>query len=194
MKCGTGNNRELRKVVRSMREIAEVFGVEMRQVQRWVKKGMPRHEIGGRRNYYYDMDEVFDWVSYQESKRVVSAGRDERETALILSTKSPEMVALKDRVEDYKINRADVFAAEQMESLRIQQRIRKLKLADLSDEQLAAMADREALGWFKALGLDMAVKYDKEQLERNKGVDNINKILDVIGKAKAYLGGSGSVG
>jgi len=68
--------------------------------------------------------------------------------------------------------------------LSLQQKIKKLKLADLSDEQLMKMTNSEASRWFQLLGVDFAIKYDKEALERSKGVDNVSKVLDVIAKIK----------
>jgi len=50
------------------------------------------------------------------------------------------------------------------------------------------LTNSEAARWFQLLGVDFAIKYDKEQLERNKGVDNVNKILDIIGKIKGIDG------
>ena len=55
------------------------------------------------------------------------------------------------------------------------------------------MTNSEAMKWYGKLGVDAAIWYDKEEKERTRDVDDVNKILDIIGKLKD-LDGRGTSG
>jgi len=171
---------ERRLLVRTGAEVADAFGVQPSAVSKWVKLGMPTLELGGER--WYDLDDIYEWKLARDSALIATGNH--REEAPLIADAMPRMGELQDKVDEFKLKRADILAAAQMESLSLQQKIKKLKLADLSDEQLMKMTNSEASRWFQLLGVDFAIKYDKEALERSKGVDNVSKVLDVIAKIK----------
>ena len=180
---------EKRLLVRTGAEVAAAFGVGPSAVSKWVKEGMPVVDLGGKR--WYDLDDVYEWKVARESALVVTKGGNRPLSPEVLDA-MPHMGELKLKVNEFKVNRADILASEQMSSLDLQRKIKKLKLADLSDEQLMGLTNSEAARWFQLLGVDFAIKYDKETLERNKGVDNISKILGIINQLKEVDGQSPS--
>ncbi|GAF93066.1 unnamed protein product, partial [marine sediment metagenome] len=56
------------------------------------------------------------------------------------------------------------------------------------DKELLKLTAAEAQRWHSKLGVDAAIWYDKEEKERNKGVDNVHKVLDAIMKIKEIDG------
>jgi len=177
---------EKRLLVRTGAEVAAAFGVQPPAVSKWVNEGMPVVDLGGTR--WYDLDDIYEWKVARESALIATNNGQRLAPAVVDAM--PVMGELKARVEEFKVNRGDILAAEQMSSLDIQRRIKKLKLADLSDEQLMKLTNTEAARWFQLLGVDFAIKFDKESLERNKGVDNISKILGIINQLKEVDGQS----
>ena len=173
-----------RRVVTDARTVAEAFDVHLDTVHLWARNGMPRTKISKMR-YQYDIDEIFLWKLERENGRVDGEILDPMDT-----TNSLVIGELKDKVEKFRIKRAEVFAAKQMKNLEQQERIRQIKLADLSDDDIRAMDDKIAQQWYGKLGVDTAIFYDKEEIERSKGVDDVNKVLDAIMKIKEIQGGS----
>ena len=156
--------------------------MSIKAVQDWAKAGMPRTKIGTKK-YTYDLDEVFEWKALRDNNRAGAEG--------VLSPKELTSLGalgnLKARIEHYRINRADIFAAKQIENFEQQNRLRAIRLKDKSDDELREMQEKDAIAWFKGLGVDSAIMYDKEELERSKGVDDVHKVLDAILKAKEIL-------
>jgi hypothetical protein len=178
-------------IVRSMREVGEAFSVGQRAIADWATKGMPRKKVGDK--YWYDMGEIYEWRQAYEDSLVATSGG--KQLAPVVAEVMPRVGELKQKVAEFKVNRADILAAEQMSSLDLQRKIKKLKLADLDDEALMKLTNAEAARWFQLLGVDFAIKYDKEALERSKGVDNVAKILGVIQQLKELDGqGAGDSG
>ena len=44
-------------------EVADMFGVKARTVQRWVRDGMPSRKVG--KSYYFYWSEISKWVEEQ---------------------------------------------------------------------------------------------------------------------------------
>jgi len=172
-------------IVHTMREVAEAFGVIQRTVAQWKTKGMPCVKMKNK-SYEYDLDDIYKWKLSQS--RTVDEVIRAVPLEPILESNITHIGEFKEKIEEFKLKKADILSSEQMSSLDLQKRIKKLKLANLDDEQLMKLTNSEAARWFQLLGVDFAIKYDKEQLERNKGVDNVNKILDIIGKIKGIDG------
>ena len=177
-------------MVRTMREVADAFEVKTDAVQRWKREGMPAKKVANRK-FWYNLDDIYEWKLARDNA-LVATGNGSRPLNPVVLDAMPRVGELQRNIEDFKLKKADILASEQMSSLDLQHRIKKLKLANLDDEQLMKLTNSEAARWFQLLGVDFAIKYDKEQLERNKGVDNVNKILDVITKIKELDGREGS--
>jgi hypothetical protein len=171
-------------IVKSLKAVSRAFNTTDRVVAGWAARGMPRHEAGVNR-FFYDLDEIYDWKLKRDSG--MQAKRMKLDPSKV--PEAPDVGDLKAKVERFRVNRADVFAANQMENLHQQSRLRAVRLANRTDEELLAMSEKDAVAWFRGLGVDGAIKYDKEELERSKGVDDVHKVLDAILKAKEILGG-----
>jgi hypothetical protein len=180
-------------IVRSMREVADAFGVEQRAIAQWKAKGMPCTQMSGDRNFWYDLDEIYDWrVAYLDALTVTDKGK---RIAPAISEAMPHMGELGAKVEEFKITKADVMSAGQMEALANVNRIRKLRISDATDEQILAWTVTEFKGVMHEEMLQFAIGFDKEALERSKGVDNVSKILGVIKQLKDMDGqGTGDNG
>lgn len=167
-------------IVNSTRELAAEVGVNVRNIFLWINRDMPRKRVGDRK-YEYDVEEIIEWRGKLEAV-------EESKKLPVIPVDPTNALKMKAKIEEFKVNKADILAAAQMSSLDLQNRVKKLKLADLDDEDIKKLTNAEATRWFQILGVDFAIKYDKEALERNKGVDNVNKILDVIYKLKELDG------
>ena len=171
-----------KSIVRTVKEVAAAFDVGRDAVLKWKRQGMPFQKVGEGRRCWYDLDKIFDWRVAREG--AIEAKKARLDVDVVLAANMPKMGELKAAIEEFKVNRGDVLAAEQMQNLDLQARIRKTKLGDISDEDLEKWTQGEARAWFKVLGVDFAIKFDKERLERSESVDNVNKVLDMIGKIK----------
>ena len=165
--------------VNSVKKVAEAFDTRRRSIFYWIKDGMPREQLSNRK-YRYDLDAIMAWKLERDN------GRDGAGELVDPKDYRNDVVVgeFKDKVEGYRIKRGDIFAAKQLESLEQQHRIRRLKLSELSDDDIRKMDEKQAMAWFSKLGMDVAIFYDKEELERSKGVDDVNKVLDAIMKIK----------
>jgi len=149
-------------VLKTMVGVAKAFGKRPRTVSEWKKQGMPIEADGS-----YDLKKIAKW----KAGRVVGVGLD------IVHDKGLNYDKFKDVVDYYKINRADIFAAEQASDVSLQKKLKERKLSDADIEELTV---NEALNWFRALGLDFGIKYDKERLERGESTENVAVLVGAI--------------
>ena len=169
-----------RLIVNSLEEVAYVFEVTKQAVSLWKKDGMPYFEVDGK--FSYDLDDILEWKTNIENARAVTGDGHHRNP--FINAAVPQVAGLMDKVDEFRLKRADIFALRQMNTLGAQDRIRKIHVDDLTDEQIAKWSTKEALAWYGKFGLDGAIWYDKEQIERNQGVEDVSKVLDVIAKIK----------
>ena len=175
-------------IVDTQREVAEEFGCTVPNIQNWLKRGMPKTEDGK-----YDVDAIRVWKS---SNILSNTGRghktcgdnklEENIVALRTSTKMgiatiAKTLGIGERkvrgivrvidkhrpnLEMFKAQRADIFAAEQMEYL---EHITDAKLKKATARDLSGMAK---LAW------------EKERIERGESVDNVAVIVKHINAMK----------
>lgn len=177
------------RVVNSVLEVAKYFDLKENAVRRWVAKGMPYEVKEGK--YFYDIDQIAVWKTtnikrYRNTKKEstelelavaelrVNTGMSTSEIAKRLSMHNNTVQRIVDRIDKYKpvmdhfkINKADLFAIEQMEYL---DHITEEKLQKTSARDLAAMAK---MAW------------EKERVERGESVDNVAVIVKHIKEIKA---------
>ena len=90
-------------------------------------------------------------------------------------------------VEWYRENKAGVLAKAQLSNIALQNAIRD----SITDEDLKSWTPDQKARWYSALNISFGIQFDKEEIERSKGVDDINKVLDAILKAREVLRGQG---
>ena len=149
-------------VVKTMVGVAKVFGKRPRTISLWKTQGMP---IEGDRTY--DIEKIAKWA----------AGRKVGPSLASVHDRELNYDNFRDVVDYYKVNRADIFAAEQANDISIQKKIKEKKLTDADIDGLTV---HEALNWFRALGLDFGIKYDKERLERGESTENVAVLVGAI--------------
>jgi len=149
-------------IVKTLVGVAKAFGKRPRTVYEWKKHGMPIEADGT-----YDIEKIAKW----------KAGRGVGVSLDTVHDKALDYDKFRDVVDHYKINRADVFAAEQAQNISIQ---RKLRDAKLSDDDIEGLSVGESMNWFRALGVDFGIKYDKERLERGESTENVAVIVGAI--------------
>ena len=86
----------------------------------------------------------------------------------------------------FKGNRADVFANQQMLDMALINRIRTVKFGEaaLTDDEILAMSYKDADSIMNKAMVRVGISHDKEHVERNRGVEDVSKVLDVIAKIK----------
>jgi len=149
-------------IAKTMVGVAKVFGKRPRTISLWKTQGMPIEADGT-----YDVDKIAKW----------KAGRGVGVSLDTVHDKALDYDKFRDVVDYYKVNRADIFAAEQAVDIGIQKKIKEKKL---SDEDIDGLTVHEALNWFRALGLDFGIKYDKERLERGESTENVAVLVGAI--------------
>lgn len=89
--------------------------------------------------------------------------------------------AQKQDLEQFKANRADIFAQEQIENIKLKRLLRK----DWQDGKISDLTEHEKRARFQVLGVDTGILYDKERAERglDAGSVQINTILVNIHQA-----------
>ena len=90
-------------------------------------------------------------------------------------------------VEWYRKNKANVLAKAQLDNLALHRAV----IGSISEADVAGMTVSEKARLGRDTAVNAAIFYDKEEIERSKGVDDINKALDVIMKAREVLRGQG---
>jgi hypothetical protein len=90
----------------------------------------------------------------------------------------------------FRENRANAFAHQQAQDISLINRIRGVKFSEenLTDEQILAMSFKDADSIMQKAMVRVGISFDKEQVERSKGVDDVNKYLDIIMKVKQLKG------
>ena len=157
-------------LVYSQKAVAAAFQVNTVTVTFWRRKGMPvKRTLPGHNKLEYDLRDIALWRAKRDAATLLSRTPVPKgDEFAALDTK-----ALNEDIEQYKVNRADILAASGAKSMVDQTRIRNAKLSNMSDKELEKITHNEAIGWFRALGLDMAIKYDKERLERGESTENV---------------------
>jgi transposase len=177
------------RVVNSVLEVAKYFDLKENAVRRWVAKGMPYEVKDGK--YFYDIDQIVVWKTTNIQNRRntkkeatelelavaelrMNTGMSTSDIARRLSMHNHTVQRIVDRIDKYKpvidhfkINKADLFAIEQMEYL---DHITEEKLQKTSARDLAAMAK---MAW------------EKERVERGESVDNVAVVVKYIKELKA---------
>jgi len=168
-----------------MNDVADAFGVKLRAIGDWINRGMPRIQLPGDRNFEYDLEEIYEWrVAYINAKSVASTSTNPEIQSLV-----PRMGKFGAMVEEFKLQKADIISAHQLEAISNIKRIRKLRISDATDEEILGWTVAEFKGVMHEEMLQFAIGYDKETLERNKEVDGAHKILDLITKVKSWQDG-----
>jgi len=86
----------------------------------------------------------------------------------------------------YRKHRAGVLAQIQLENLALHRAV----MGSITDDDIKKMTVSEKTRLAKDTAVNAGIFYDKEEIERSKGVDDINKALDVILKAREVLRGT----
>ena len=86
----------------------------------------------------------------------------------------------------FRGHRADLFANQQMHDMALINRIRTVKFGEgaLTDEEILAMSYKDADAIMNKAMVRIGISHDKEQVERNRGVEDVSKFLDVVAKIK----------
>ena len=171
---------EDRLIVKTMEDVARVFNITHQAVSLWKQNGMPVLDVGGEPQY--DLDDIYLWKVKVESALTLT--RKGQHKNPFVNAALPQVDGLSEKIDQYRLKRSDIFAARQMTNLAAQDRIKQIHVDELTDEAIREWDHKQALAWYGKLGLDAAIWYDKEDLERNKGVEDVSKVLDVIAKIK----------
>jgi hypothetical protein len=172
------------QIVGTMREVADAFDIKERSIAEWKTKGMPFIRLSGDRNFEYDLEEIYNWrVAYLDAMAVTNNGK---KLNPVVQAAIPHMGELGAKVEEFKLKKADILSANQMQALANVSRIRKLRIEDATDEDILAWTVAEFKGVMHEEVLQFAIGFDKEEIERNKVVDGAHKILDLITKVKSW--------
>ena len=155
--------------VKSLAALARAVGKHPATIQQWKKLGHIVKAGGG-----YDVEGTL-------KKRAESGfgkcgvDKDAAHDSLI------DYDQFSESVEKYKVNRADILAFTQSQNISKQQVIIK---KHVTEEKMDKWTANEAANWYSKLGLDFAVKYDKERLERGESTENVAVIVSAIKELK----------
>ena len=151
-------------IVKTLVAVAKAFERSPGSIQQWKKLGMPVEGDGT-----YDIERIAKWRS--------TCGLSPGVNRDVAHDRALNYEGMREVTDHYKINRADIFAAEQASNISIQ---KKLKEKKLTDAHIDGLSVNEALNWFRALGVDFGIKYDKERLERGESTENVAVIVGAI--------------
>lgn len=173
------------RIVNTKRKVAQHFGVTWQAVNAWCKRGMPRME-----GKLYNLDAIEIWRASSVQMRKADENREQRlkkdVMVLRMNTKMSvpdiadklgltqhktktitDMVdKYKPQLEEFKANKADYFALEQ---IRYHDHITDAKLRGTGARDLAGMAK---MAW------------EKERVERGESTDNVAIIVKHIMELK----------
>ncbi len=79
--------------------------------------------------------------------------------------------------EEFELHRQEIYAADQMEALKLQRKIRRKKF---KDKALSGMEDRDLISLYKELRMDQKDKFEQERLEKGQSTKNVALIVAAI--------------
>ena len=146
-----------KKVVNTLYQVSHSLSLPLALVERMAKQGMPVREDGA-----YDIE-------------IIKAWRDERLGGL------PAKREKSSDLDRFRASRADIYAIEQAEDLRLQGVIRREKftIKDIKDMKL-----KDAMDLYDQLRRDQKDKFEQEKIERGQGVGNVSIIVQAIKEAR----------
>ena len=87
-----------------------------------------------------------------------------------------EFEANRELVDWYQQNKANVLLKAQLDSLALQEAIRK----SITDEDIKKWTPDQKARWYSALGVDFGIKFDKGRLVEGESTDNVSIIVGMI--------------
>src|SRR3990170_6339025 len=151
-------------LVKTRREIATYFKVHVDTVKEWRRKGMPKEPNG-----LYELTRIAAW------RLVNRAHQGESYIYPIV------------KIDDFKRNRANIYAREQAEAIKIQQTIRHYHF---TKEQIQTLEKKEAIILYDQLRRDQKDKFEQERLERGESTENVAVIVAAIKDLKKKRSGN----
>ena len=155
---GVPENTPAVRIVKSMTEAARYFQVTPETIKRWKLNGMPV-EVGG----LYDLTRIAAWRVGKKSRQGI------------------EFIHPVVNIEHFKANRANIYAREQAEAIKIQQLIRHYHF---TKAQIRDLEKREAIALYDQLRRDQKDKFEQERLERGESTENVAVIVKAIKELK----------
>ena len=155
--------------VKSLAALARAVGKHPATIQQWKKLGHVVKTRGG-----YDVEATLK-LRAESGFGKCGMDKDAVHDSLI------DFDQFAETVDKYRENKADILSFAQSYNIAKQQEIAR---KHLTAEKIEAMKTGEAVNWFKTLGLDYGVKYDKERLERGESTENVSIIVTAIKELK----------
>lgn len=137
-------------------DLAYKLSLPVKIVERMVENGLPRREDG-----------AFD----------VALCREWRDSRLADEDFKGEKFKVTSVVDRFKANRADIYAIEQAESLRLQGVIRREKF---TLKQIRELDTKKAMDLYDVLRKDQGDKFTQERVERGQSTENVAVIVAAI--------------
>jgi len=166
--------------VGSKKAVAEALGVSSHTVQHWI--GMPMEDDGS-----YDVEKIREWWNSKtmasrlksKDRNLPSVGEIDA-TLKALKKAKAEVEKLfqfsRDVVATFRDKRGEILAMAQAADLRLQEIIRDT----FTEEAVKGFTPSEKAKLFQILGIDAAVKYDKERLELGESTENVSVMVKHI--------------
>lgn len=150
------------KIVTNLRELAIRMAVPLAIVDKMVSNGLPQRADGS-----WDVDEALVFRDRLLTGITVNEGK-------------------RSGLESFRLQRADIYADEIREDLKLQRAIRREKF---NLKMIKEMDEKTAIQAFDALRKDLAEKATLEKLERGESTENIALIVKMKGEARKLLRG-----
>ena len=127
-------------------------------------------------------------------KTMLDAGNSEHWVASALDIPRTTVQKIKARIEGnaelteiYKANKANYLAKLQAKNLNLHDLI----LDSITEDDVKGMTINEKSKLARDSAVNAGIFFDKEAMERSKGVDNVNKVLEMISRIKELEKGGG---
>jgi len=145
------------RIVHTEIELSQYLGVSKDLIPGMIKAGMPMLDDGS-----FDLEDIKKW-------------RDGR-----LGLPVP-MEDYTKELDKFKVNRAEIYALEQKELIKLQQVIRR---THFNRDTIKDLSPGLAKDLYTELRLDQRTKFDQERLERGESTENVAVLVKAIKEEK----------